>query len=361
LHISRNALLALALVGLAGCTSGQIGTEPASTPVNLNQNKMEFAVGIATYVNGAATVKALNVVPSFRQPSGLSAVLVDTPLLTGPFTVPAAASGAGVDASTNHISGSPQVTPAQTAVASTFGVTGGIFSYGFAPVNNSATGTPSGAASYALYAYPRYSAGAAAGDLAQITYRGGPPAYPRTTDGTYPAGFTGYSQGFATFELTPVAGTYNLSAGIQDSSGNTTTIGAPAVNLASTTGLPVFAAPAAAAFVRDGAGGASLTFTAPAGVTETIVDAFDSTQGTYYTVVVGGSGAQTAVFPPAIGPGAVAGKTFLTGDKISIYLVGADYPAFEAGPPANTQQLPTLAGANGQADLTFAPTLAITY
>jgi hypothetical protein len=36
-----------------------------------------------------------------------------------------------------------------------------------------------------------------------------------------------------------------------------------------------------------------------------------------------------------------------------VVAVGYDYPAFEAGPPGNTQQAPALVGANLQADLTM--------
>jgi hypothetical protein len=41
--------------------------------------------------------------------------------------------------------------------------------------------------------------------------------------------------------------------------------------------------------------------------------------------------------------------------------IAANYPAFESGPPSNLQELPTITGANGQADISFSPNLDATY
>jgi hypothetical protein len=41
--------------------------------------------------------------------------------------------------------------------------------------------------------------------------------------------------------------------------------------------------------------------------------------------------------------------------------VGYDYPAFEAGPPGNTQQKPAIANSAGQADLTMSTVVSGTY
>jgi len=346
------ALTGLALLGFAGCTSGNSAIEPAFGSANLNLNKAQLAVGVATLTDGS---KGLNTVVTFRQPNGLSATLLNTPTIVGPANLVVPAIGAaGVDGGTNHISASPQVLPGQTAIATTFGTSGGAFAYGFSPENSSTAGS----ASFTLYTEPFFPSAA----ITARTYKCGPPACPQTRNGTFPTGFTGYTEGFSAFaQTTPVAGTYNLSVAITDVFNNTTTIAAPAATLTSTVGLPAFAA--APTFIKDGQGGLTINFTAPAGVTETLVNVVvsDATYGTaYYTLVAQGSGAQSAVLPPNLGPtGTGSGTTAATsptipaGDAFRILLVGADYPAYEAIPSQNAQQTPTIAGANGQADITL--------
>jgi hypothetical protein len=106
---------------------------------------------------------------------------------------------------------------------------------------------------------------------------------------------------------------------------------------------------------------------APAGVTETIVYVRDfnpNVGSTYYSAVLTGSGAQTAVFANNIGPSSPkGGKTapFSTGDTVYVSAVGFDYQAFEAAPPGNISQTPTIVGANGQADLTASSVVPNTY
>ena len=98
------------------------------------------------------------------------------------------------------MSGAPQnINPAVANPVTTFGQTGGVFAFGLAPENEGATG----AAVFTRYVSP-FTAGTA-GTLANPNYGGGPPAYPFFRDGTFPSGFTGYSQGFVEFNATPVA------------------------------------------------------------------------------------------------------------------------------------------------------------
>ena len=354
------SLTAIGALGLAaGCTSGNGALEPPFTSANLNASKVQLAVGVATFTDGT---KGLNVVATARQPDGLSAALVNTPTITGPFTVPAAAS-AGTDAGTGHISATPQTLPGNTPVATTFNQTGGVFAYGFAPENS----TTSGAASYGAYAQPFYGTPDLTGNqligTAATPYRGGPPAYKNVRDGTFPTGFIGYPLGSTTFALTPVVGAYNLSVSI--ASGNTkgTTLTAPAATLANATGLPAFAA--APTFVADGAGGGTARCVAPAGATETIVEIVDLSAASsnlavapvYYTFEATTGGTVTETLADNLGP-ALPGATspsLPTGDSIQVECIAADYPLFEAGPPANLQQTPTLLGAAGQADISFSP------
>ena len=88
---------------------------------------------------------------------------------------------------------------------------------------------------------------------------------------------------------------------------------------------------------------------------------YDSTTRAYYSQVVHGSGVQSVTIPDNLGPhayGAAAAPTFSTGDKLSVYVAAFDYPAFEAGPPANTSQTPALPA---QADVSLSAATAFTY
>lgn len=355
-HINPRLGVVATLALVTGCTSGQANSVPGFTSVNLNSNKAQLAVGVATFVNGT---KGLNAVVTFRQPNGLSATLANTPTITGPtgFLVPAGSGG--VDGGTNHISGSLQVPSGQTAVMSTFGTSGGAFAYGFAPDNS----TTSGTANFGVYSGAFYdSAGTITGSNAAgpITFLGGPPAYPSTRTGTFPAGFVGYTQGFTTFATAPVVGSYGLSIAISSSNtAGATIVGTPGA-LANATGLGAVSMPT---FTSDTAGGGTATCTPPAGTTETLVDLTDIKAGAYYTAVVQGAGPVSATFTDNLGP-VVSGAptpTIATGDEYSVSCIAVDYPAFETGPPANTQQLPTLTGAAGQADISFSPNFDSTY
>ncbi len=347
-----------ALVLLAACTSGQSAQPPTMTVSSLSGDKAELAVGVATFSDGS---KGLNAVATFRGAGGASATLVNTPTVTGPaaFVVPAV-DAAGTDAGTNHISASPQVTTG-APTATTFSTTGGVFSYGFAPAN----ADTSGSANFGLYPQPFYGAGTLAGAFTDananpIAFEGGPPAYPNVRTGTYPAGFVGYSQGFTTFAATPVAGAYGLTVVVASSNAGTTTVTSPSASITNVAGLAAVATPT---FTEDGTGGGTAAFVAPAGTTESVVDFYDVKAGTFYSVLVPGSGALTATLPDAVGVFAsgVAGATLTAGDAYEMTVICADYPLFEAGPPQNTAQVPTLLGAAGQADIAFSPGLAGTY
>ena len=391
-----------AIVGLglvAGCTSGNGALEPGFTSTNLNATvKAQIAVGVATFNDGST---GLNVVTTFRQQTkGLSATLLNTPTITGPFTVPAGSTGSqsgpstgtfstsecakNVDDGTGHISGSAQSVVTASATCSTFGQAGLVLAYGIAPENSTTAQAPSFIqygdfnALGDLYGAPFYgdpctesdcvgdSATDADGNLlpgyagaGYAAFRGGPPAFPNARLGTYPTGFLGYGLGFNTFAMSPAAGTYNLSINVP--SGNTAgaTIVAPSTTLTNTTGLPAFVA--SPTFVEDGTGGGTASCVAPAGVTETLVELFDAGTDSWYTQVVQGGGAVTSTFADNLGAGVgTAGPTLNTGDGYEITCIGADYPLYESEPTLNTSQTPTLMGSNGQADITFAvPTDAV--
>jgi hypothetical protein len=325
--------------------------QPAFTSANLNADRLQIAVGVATFYDGT---QGLNVVGTWRQPNGLSATGLSTPFITGPsgFVVPDSAQ-AGDDEGTNIISGSLQVLPGNSAKPTTLGTHNGVFSYGIQPDNSSTSGgLISGFNPIPFYADqdPNCTQSSPPGPCPVDEYIGGPPAFPNFQNGTYPSAFLGYSEGFTTFLTPPVAGSYSLQLTIQTS--NAGTFHSPVVSssLARTAGLPGWTG--TASIVPAGANGAKISYTPPAGVTEVIVNVIDENTGGEFTAVdANASGSVT--FPDNQGPGATATPTFNNGDPLYVQLLGVDYPAFEAAPPANSALQPTLLGAAGQADITL--------
>jgi hypothetical protein len=381
-------LALLCAASLAGCGGGGgQSTVPGVTQANLGSNKLQLAVGTANVP--ADGVVGLNVVATYRQPSGISAVLADTPTLTGPtgFTVPAgtpgAYGGASSDAGTNHISGSPQVARNQTAVNSVLGTFTGVFSYGLGPFNSDQTGTayypgnPNATPGngYVLSIYAGSAITGTNGTTPQpyasanaFDYLGGPPAYPFFNDGTFPPGFAGYPQGISVFEYAPVAGTYNLSVAVTPSNAPAITPTATAT-LSNLTPLPALPAPT---FTKDGTGGGTASVVVPADsrIVETMIYIVDGTSGTFYTLgPLRGTGTLSAALPDKLGKcngtncqnGAGAAPSLSTGDTYFVSAVTYDYPAFEASPPGSTTQTPTITGANGQADVSLSPARSGTY
>ncbi|HZZ65204.1 MAG TPA: hypothetical protein VFE17_06895 [Candidatus Baltobacteraceae bacterium] len=358
-----------------------------------------MAVGTARI--GQDGTVGVNVVTTLRQANGLTAVLADTPTLTGPsgFTVPPGTPGAytgiapvgnNVDAGTSHISGSPQVPLNNTnLVNSTLGTFTGVFSYGFGPFNcdqdctnisayypGNPNGTGGNGFSSSIYdGSSLIAAVTRSGDPTQpqpffsadpFDYLIGPPAVPFFNNGTFPTGFAGYSPGFTVFELPPVSGQYSLAVNVPAKNTSPVTYNASATLNAGT----VLPATTVAVTGETANGGLSGTVSVPAGVTETEVFVVDATAGTYFTVgPLSGTGTVSWALPGNLGPcngnncqsGASATPTLNGGDSYFVAAVGYDYPAFEAGPPGNTQQKPTIAGANGQADLTMSPIVPGTY
>jgi hypothetical protein len=341
---------------LAGCSGGGSRGIPPITSVNpLSSGKLQFAVGTA---NLYGTATGLNVVSTYRQGNGLSNVLVDTPTITGPFTLPAAAAaGGGLDAystlpdgpsveevavggeitgtaQTVHL-GTPacdQTTPCTvpnanggtTTVApntSSFGQAGGVFTNGLAPANSTTQGVATSNVPYMEPLYDTTSGNA-------FTPFGGPPAFPGDSNGlglrdglfNLGAGVLGIPLGISTFAgVTPAAGSYTLSLQVPTGfSGSTPTFGkaTASATLGSTALLGTITAPA---LVLDGNGGGTFAVAAlPAGVTEELVEIVDtgvagggaSCQGAigasqgagpvYYTILVAAPGTYT--LPDTIGP-----------------------------------------------------------
>jgi hypothetical protein len=378
----RLAIVASVLL-VAGCTSGNSRIQPPFQSVNPLAYTLEFAVGTANYqvfdqnAGAVIPVTGLNTVETYRQPNGLSATLVNSPTIIGPsgFLVPAASVLAGVDAGTAMITSTPQtVQPGSSTPATTFGQAGGVFAYGFLPVN-STNNALAGNTGFAPYSQPFYTDGFSSdGSDLSLVYLGGPPAYTNVQTGTYPSGFLGFTHGFNSFGSKIATGSYTLNVVVPTSPTASGTLTAQAT-LKTTALLPVNAGPSTV--TEDGTGGAALSIPVPAGVRETIVDVVDLGQDStstftdchtgysapyYYTIVdhTTGPAAANVTLPANVGPipaaGGAAEPTLCAGDDYYVAVIGTDYPAYEAGPgqpdPNGISAAPTLAGATGQSDIT---------
>ncbi len=383
---------------LYGCSSGVNASQPNVTaPPLASQGKLQLAVGTAN-IAGAET--DLNVVATLRGSTGLTAFLVDTPTISGPFTVPAGALGAHGDAGTSHISGDPQVVGAATA--STFGQSGGVFGYGFAPANSTTNATANypqfagGSANSLLYAddvspyidfVPQAGSSAAA---APVVTGGGSEAlinaYPEplyapaanryplllgvsTAASGIPAaptgvpGFAGYPVGVTAFSgVAPVvsATPYTLSVNVATAQSPGATFTASATMAK----LTVVGLPPEPAFVEDGKGGGTVTVGLGANATEGELFAVDVNPASGATQIYSfpyGSATASVAVPDLLGTTAngTAAPTFTTGHAVFFYTAGFDYPAFEAS--TSRSQTPTIAGANGSADFALSRVLETVY
>lgn len=355
MKLFKKLLVLGAISGLAACSSLTNGTSilPSQSQTPLaNLGKLTFAVGTARLQDGTT---GLNVVAYVRQANGSTAYLVDSPSITGPagFTVPASAANA--DAGTNAITSTPQ----GGSAATTFGTSGGVFGGGIGPynatqnTNNLYPGNP------LPYSTPLFGVGTGAG--APVTLLIGPPAVAQFTNINYPPGFAGYLPGFTAFAATPVAGSYNMTVNVAAANASGTTLSGTA-SLSSATPLAAMAAPG---FTKDGAGGGTVTFTAPAGATESLVFVTDTKANVFYSVgPISGAGSHSATLTDSLGPcgSPPCGTTSIpTGDAYSITVVSFDYPDFEATQPGSTSQSPTVTGSAGQADISVSPAATGTY
>ena len=382
IRIVRSAVRASVLAAVviaSGCGSGNVGVEPAIGSVNpIANSKLQFAVGVAT-INDVAhskVVETLNTVETLRQPDGLSAVLYSIPYITGP---------PGFIGQPDPILGNPTTIisgsgPKIPCNKTTLQCTGGAFGYGFAP-DNTVPGQQ--AVSFAEYFQP-----VAVGNQDQLPilpYYGGEPLFPTFNNGTFPAGFQGYSAGFVSFQSPAVLGDYHLEVDIPTGPGTFGKKTADAT-LTTLTGLPVIQAPTSFPDPQN-PGGLLIDIVVPSGVTETWVFVQDSgacyphSQGNstnvqYYSLRSTQTGSQQLTMPPNLGPTNGSGTTpticssqdnqqatgnpNAPGDTYSVYAVGFDYPAFGAAYPFNLNQTPPFVGANGQVDVTLSPSASFT-
>ncbi len=374
---------------------------------NVAANVLQLAVGTANIYGDIAgtgnSFTGTNVVATYRQGPGSFAVgdsiLVDTPSLTGPFTLAAAAGKSStLDALSTVLSGPAPTeigtatitaTPQGGTAVTSLGTSGGVSGLGIEPFNyNNQNGTP---ATVTPYPVPLYDSLAA--DANTFVPWGGPPAFDPNRDGqgvrdgsVVPGGTLGISEGLDVLAnvVPSTASAYTLSApSLGTSAGNVAP--APAIfSLKSTALLPAATPPVP---TLDGTGGGSFAVALPAGVTEGYVQVTDigppqptAASGlpavpgcnafpVYYTIFVTASG--TATLGPTSGNGGApslctsaqnttANSAPTDGDQFTVQLIGFDYPAYEASyPNSSGNPRPVLLGAAGQTDITISS--AATY
>jgi hypothetical protein len=390
------------LASLSACNAGYNPATSTLVQVDTQANsQLEFRVGTALFSDGTV---GLNTLVTFRNTAGASATSVNTPAITGPagFVVPDNAltdppgGTKDADVGTNMITGTP---PSGTAVTS-FGVTGGAFSYGFANSNTNVVGiavyaqfvedtkpntalyldkdstivvgngkgtveasivptdfggTDLGAIGNA-YPSPLFAA-----EMSRLPFLLGPPAVPDFHNSTVSAGFLGYDSGFTAFAATPVAGTYSLTINVPATVTQTAATFTQAATLASVAPLGAEATPVVVTSTGDG--GATFTVApAPAGVTNQTLYIVDvaSLSGlpTMYSFEAGASG--TFTLSKTSGPtvSGTATAPFATGDAIFAYVVGSDYDIVSLAPPSNVTEAP---GLPAQADVTISKVTEVVY
>jgi hypothetical protein len=409
-YIKIAGLLVTALA-VTSCGPSNGANSPAPTNIaKTSSNKLQLAVGTANLYGGtAAAATGLNVVATYRQGAGNTApgdsgAAVDSPTLTLPNALPAAAGTAdGFDATiATGPSAAEAGTDAMTSTsqtgsnATTFGIDGQVSGLGIEPFNYNQLGTPYNEAPYPLPVYDPVS-----GDPNQLPAAwGGPPAFDILKDGEspvgngdVPAGTAGISTGIDVFEGVSAvpSGTYSVSVSLPANTG-TVAQGVSFSLPAALTTLPNFTPPVPTADVT-GDGGATFAVTLPAGVTEAYIEVVDVGPGPYgatgvesascnsagdgqvnangaandspiyYTIEVTASG--TATLGPAAGPGGAPSLcnaetnttansgTATGGDAFIVEGIGFDYPAYESSyPNSSGNPSPAIVGANGSDDIT---------
>jgi len=340
----RITILALAgVVAATGCGGGGgfvphggsvgPGAFMKLTPSSPSYGSLQFAVGTAN-LYGARV--GLNVVSTFRQGDGASAVGVDTPKVSGPFRILASAVPSFAESSAYNagfpdpyttvfnggpsarevhgtsVTGTPQTVapgtpscdgsgpfppapPRQKFVrcpaglspnTTTFGQSGGVFAMGIQPANAvAATGQ---AYSYQPYPEPAYASSDVVSHYQFVPW-GGPPAFDPdrdhmgTRDGLILAGFDsfgdpfflGVGEGITVFDGTQIkGGTYSMTVAISTtgSGGVTTSYVTKTAHLNAADKLPAVAAPVVH---FDGKGGAYFTTHLPPRVTQAYIQIVD--------------------------------------------------------------------------------------
>jgi hypothetical protein len=359
-HALRSVLLATTAL-VMGCTTGQANTTPTVSVGGggggSNTNYvLQLSVGTANF---SGAIVGLNVLETFRDVSGFTAVPISSALLTTP------ASLHGVHSSKDPGARGAGRFPIGSA-ANDFVIGGAGDSTTVAGADGFGIGPPScscpGVNFYPMQPQfgdnPKLASSFPGGE--EPIY-GGPPAYPATVlaasslsslvsiPSSWPQGF--YLMGF---DRVP-SGEYTLQASYTQNGGNHSM--SASAHLDGVRVLPVMPIPVLTAHTN---GSVDVQVTLPRGVKQAIVFVIDSnvppvpaatciTGLGFASVLFTKSGTQT-ISGNLGNYGQGGAQTFCGGDLIVARAFGFDYDDFDLGPPGNVQQRPALPA---QADMTI--------
>lgn len=202
------------------------------------------------------------------------------------------------------------------------------------------------------------------GDVNFASLLGQPPAY------NPPSSIGGYSMGFIQTAAAATTGTYTLSTVVPVNGQNvhynaTASLPATPVVMANATGVLTF--------VSDGLGGGTFTIgnplrphgkrahhnggPPPPPVSEYLIlveNLFLSSSAGVIVATVETTNTTATIIGTGDCASSAGGSPIPCGSNLA-YVIEADYPLVEAGPPASHAVSPTLAGANGQSDISVSP------
>jgi hypothetical protein len=349
----------LLVLFLTACTTGQANTTPPiSTGGNPGGGSVALQISMGT-VNFDGLNHGVNLLETFRDAQGYTAIPITTATLTGPpgLQGPKHSKDPGsgkaaipIGAASNQFLIGP---------SGTMSVLAGADGFGIGPPGCSCAGIN-------FYPFqPQFADVAAKLAFAGGTepYYGGPPAYPPTTlassalsslvqiPSSWPEGFY-----LIAFNKLPPAGRYTLTVTYSQNGKKTAQTASAEFRRAL---LPSFTGVSAHS---DHKGGAVVSLQFPRGVKQALVNIIDAnvppapsskpcnTGLGFATLRFDGSGTQRV--PDNLGNyGKGGAKTFCKGDVLNLQVLGFDYDDFNLGPPGNTQQRPQLPG---RADMSYA-------
>jgi hypothetical protein len=354
---------ALLLLLLTACTTGQANTTP---PISTGGNPgggsvaLQLAMGTANF---SGLNQGVNVLETFRDARGYTAIPITTATLTGPpgLQGPKRSKDPGsgkADIPMGSASNQFQIGPTGTSILA------GADGFGIGPPGCSCAGIN-------FYPFqPQFADVAATLTFAGGTepFYGGPPAYPPTTLAASALSAlvqipSSWSEGFylIAFNKLPPAGKYTLTVRYLQN-GRTTTQRATADFRPRK--LPSFTNVTAHS---DHRGGVVVTLEFPRGVKQALVNVIDAdvppapsskpcnTGLGFATLRFDAGGTQR--IPDNLGNyGKGGAMTFCKGDVLNLQVIGFDYNDFGIGPPGNTQQRPALPS---HADVTYATVVIV--
>ncbi|MBV8332121.1 MAG: hypothetical protein JO192_05235 [Candidatus Eremiobacteraeota bacterium] len=351
------SLFAATLITLGGCTTGQANTTPPINTGGGGNGSVVLRMSVGTVNFGQPGEVGLNLLETFRDAQGFTAIPISTATLTGPpgFVAPKHSKDPGsgkrvipIGSHSNQFLVSPAGTTTVLAGADGFGIgppgcsCPGINFYPFQPqfVDVAAHGAFFGQAQ---------------------PYYGGPPAYPPTTlaasalsalvqiPSSSPEGFY-----FIALDKRPPAGRYTLAATYSQN-------GVSHVVRATATLHPHLLHAISATATSDHKGGVVVTVAFPPDVVQVLVNVIDANvppapssspcnAGLGFATLRFDRGGTSRV-PDDLGNyGKGGAKTFCKGDTLNVQIIGFDYDDFGLGPPGNVQQSPALPAS---ADVTY--------